>query len=101
PPTTTTVTRPLHDALPISHKLSSRVGTSTPRPARLSIASILRPGKFSRGLPHATPRISTGPLRLRGPPSAGAPGPVSLPQSARRDRKSTRLNSSHVKISYA
>src|SRR2546426_3047320 len=33
--------------------------------------------------------------------SAAHPAPVSRPRKAKRDRKSTRLNSSHLVISYA
>src|SRR3712207_8549246 len=52
-------------------------------------------------------RRSPGPQRVRGdqgivrgqPRRGELSGPV--PQSARRDRKSTRLNSSHANISYA
>src|SRR3989442_2862186 len=51
---------------------------------------------------HAVP-VGAGPGRLRRP-GAGARGVSQLqrqPSGIRRDRKSTRLNSSHVRISYA
>src|SRR5436309_3867165 len=71
PPTTETYTLSLHDALPIS---SPSGGGSTSPPTTASTA-----GNF-------------GPITACCPLSSG-PG--------RQDRKSTRLNSSHVKTSYA
>src|SRR5437868_14525387 len=70
--TTETYTLSLHDALPISAAESTC-------PCR----------RGRRGRP-----ASSGP----GSPVPSAPRP---PGRARRDRKSTRLNSSHVSISYA
>src|SRR5690606_39806854 len=90
----------LHDALPISGRLGRR---SLPR--RLA----RDPAAGAGGVPAGT---AAGLGRLRRPPArpAGRPGAGSrrLPVAVRRtggrgraDRKSTRLNSSHVKISYA
>src|SRR5690606_41427613 len=89
---------PLHDALPIYalpragqprlHRpaLPARRGAGAPGPGA---GHRVRPGR-----PTATPlpgRARPG-WRLRPPP---------VPVLGRLDRKSTRLNSSHVKISYA
>src|SRR5256885_12066979 len=49
-----------------------------------------------RGLPVA-PQSTSRPTPARAAP--GAPGP--MPKAMARDRKSTRLNSSHLVISYA
>src|SRR5438874_8299694 len=50
-----------------------------------------------------SPGISSesGGIRSAGQTRISAPARVSLRPSERRDRKSTRLNSSHVEISYA
>src|SRR5690625_7072254 len=40
-------------------------------------------------------------LRLQWTSFSGPQSPVAAPRSSQRDRKSTRLNSSHVAISYA
>src|SRR5437868_8648549 len=47
--------------------------------------------------------VAVGVKVRRGPPREKNPGgrPGSGPRARRRDRKSTRLNSSHVSISYA
>src|SRR3712207_7848462 len=54
-------------------------------------------------LPISEPGGAAGPRRLRGagglPDARGRRGPAG--RRARRDRKSTRLNSSHANISYA
>src|SRR5690606_41998896 len=69
----------LHDALPISRR--PRYGCLGRWPARAT---------------------STGTcIRCTGAPPVRPPWPTQRSSSARRDRKSTRLNSSHVKISYA
>src|SRR3712207_8113174 len=84
-PTTEIYTLSLHDALPICRRTSS-ASRSKPRDPitanSLSIRSMY--ASFSRG---GRPR-KNGYTR-----SAGLP--------TRRDRKSTRLNSSHANISYA
>src|SRR5690606_41671509 len=79
--TTALYTLSLHDALPISAR--HRAG-----------------GRHRLGLPGRHPGAA-GAAGLHGGPlaAAGARGAGHLP--AARDRKSTRLNSSHVKISYA
>src|SRR5690606_40229680 len=48
-----------------------------------------------------TPATFTGPSRHVGTPTDGKALPSVDRAAARTDRKSTRLNSSHVKISYA
>src|SRR5690606_41221405 len=75
PPTPEIYTLSLHDALPISPERST---SGCPR---------------SRGRDAPAPR-SRGTPRTRSPPSRRR-------RARRGDRKSTRLNSSHVKISYA
>src|SRR5690349_23019805 len=72
----------LHDALPISVK--------NPAP--------IRPVPYTA--------ISSGPHVLAGPERSArrmpaAPATTSAPVTRKLDRKSTRLNSSHVEISYA
>src|SRR5690606_40262443 len=63
----------LHDALPISRRARSTAATRPPGPAATAAAS-LRGRRASSYIPASAPRS--------------------------RDRKSTRLNSSHVKILY-
>src|SRR5690349_23852504 len=75
PPTTEIYTLSLHDALPISGSTDDRAAVAAGDP-RVAPA-------------HAIPRPRRAPPRRD---AAGAPV---------RDRKSTRLNSSHVEISYA
>src|SRR5690606_41547964 len=77
-------TIPLHDALPICpRREASRIPTSRPRLGRPRLQTAGR-----------KPRAETtrAPKQTR-PVASNPPG--------RLDRKSTRLNSSHVKISYA
>src|SRR5690606_41723351 len=79
------------------HSFPTRRSSDLPetclRHTRLARQNLVRPLAL-------TPRIRT--CRLAGPAAAG---PVAAGTSCRRtcpkDRKSTRLNSSHVKISYA
>src|SRR5207302_11212691 len=82
-PTPTEIyTLSLHDALPISRRPSGRRRLSSPR------------GKVPSWRSRNYPRT----------PSAAGTGPSAAPPAwarTRGDRKSTRLNSSHVKISYA
>src|SRR5436305_14209610 len=47
------------------------------------------------------PRPRCAHPRARGAPEHGDPAPPALAPAERGDRKSTRLNSSHVRISYA
>src|SRR5690606_41761095 len=93
PPTTMTYTLTLHDALPIYNRndpekrvLTQRQsnGGHHPQPVRAMAAALLM-------------------LLLFLPGADGSSSASAQPQSrlAYKDRKSTRLNSSHVKISYA
>src|SRR5699024_8648679 len=64
------------------------------------------PGPRARGgasFPHLRPRRESRPHGpgLRGQPAAGGVAPAQGAHARRQDRKSTRLNSSHVSISYA
>src|SRR6266496_154057 len=76
-------------------------GTYRPPGARLSG----RGDRRGRGSRHGRRRDDRFPARAgsaRRPGSIRRPGPVRQPDLARpKDRKSTRLNSSHVEISYA
>src|SRR2546430_9255867 len=83
--TTEIYTLSLHDALPIYRRRASDSGTRPARRARTA-ASPRPPSRRPRACPAAgrSPRARTRDA-LRG----------------RRDRKSTRLNSSHSQISYA
>src|SRR3712207_8331056 len=72
--TTEIYTLSLHDALPISKRYDS--------------ASVRSPWRQARG-------------RARGSSSAAACGLIRSSRVKERDRKSTRLNSSHANISYA
>src|SRR2546430_12368885 len=83
---------PLHDALPIW----------PPSPNDREP----KPGPQGAGPPtaarHRRPLVT--PIRLPPPPTAPAAGPgrtAPAPPRSSRDRKSTRLNSSHSQISYA
>src|SRR5207253_10850951 len=87
----------LHDALPISTSLLD----TFPRPTHSTAAYLdCRRGTFwlyemvaCRTAPTGTCRKSANPIYAR-MPSAST-------RNLRKDRKSTRLNSSHVAISYA
>src|SRR5439155_6606117 len=63
-----------------------------------------RPAPVPQGGPAAAPGERAAPER-RGRPGARGEGvviiPIAIPRWTRGDRKSTRLNSSHVAISYA
>src|SRR5690606_39380520 len=84
--TTNTNTPPLHDALPIydSHQRTA------PRESRERCHRLLRDQERTPG----TAQEAGGPEEHLHPRQQDVP-------SADRDRKSTRLNSSHVKTSYA
>src|SRR5690606_42049182 len=81
----------LHDALPISRPASA--------PARSSWSATDDPRRRSTG--GTAPRLPAA-RPVRGWRAVlGAPAQRRAAHPALRDRKSTRLNSSHVKISYA
>src|SRR5690606_41943944 len=77
----------LHDALPISRRKGLSDGTTQRRPRRDALAGDLR---LARGQGHGVEEAQTT-----------RPRPLPRILAQRPDRKSTRLNSSHVKISYA
>src|SRR5690606_41525315 len=87
----------LHDALPIS---AGAVAARLAGAGRRGRSTALRPGGRRA-------RESRAGVLARGQGAGGAPRaaasarPVALPRADAEDRKSTRLNSSHVKISYA
>src|SRR5207249_5196518 len=84
PPTTALYTLSLHDALPISSGSTvASAGAATQESSNFSPSSL-----------H---------LRVAAEPASTRPisGWSSMRRRPRRDRKSTRLNSSHVSISYA
>src|SRR5690606_41716789 len=87
----------LHDALPIS----------ATRPVRDAAVLRLQHGRLHAALARGGPASAPHRRRARGVPSQLVPQgcrrllAVAGVQRERSDRKSTRLNSSHVKISYA
>src|SRR5207249_9906844 len=94
PPPTATHTLPLHDALPIYRAEQVH--------ARLLLAELLRaflprqPECPARVVGQELPPLVEDRLDLR-----AVPGLLARHQVDVEDRKSTRLNSSHVSISYA
>src|SRR5439155_25651356 len=82
PPTTEIYTLSLHDALPISSPEWISVGI--PRPLSVTVTE---PSAF---------RVTV--TSVAWPASASS---IALSTTSKTDRKSTRLNSSHVAISYA
>src|SRR5690606_41419967 len=81
---------PLHDALPILNKgLADRLREEH-RKTKSAAAQAKREQSALVAVPRA-PRVPPGPRPTRS----------AAPAVAAADRKSTRLNSSHVKISYA
>src|SRR5438874_10618556 len=84
PATTEIYTLSLHDALPIYGRRVRGSGVTRRRAAELWEST--RPGSLPQ------PLVLTSGRDPLGPQFGGAPS---------RDRKSTRLNSSHVEISYA
>src|SRR5690606_42053564 len=75
----------LHDALPISSPWPTSATVATP--AISTVSTRAKAGSVMAALPSGSPTPS---------------GPTSTPKTDQKeDRKSTRLNSSHVKISYA
>src|SRR5439155_23519126 len=94
PPTTSIYTLSLHDALPISDRSAAR---GVP-----GAGAVDRPGRVDQ--PAASPADRAGGRRRAGAASrlpAGWRAARGSAEPAQRDRKSTRLNSSHVAISYA
>src|SRR5690606_40203580 len=80
----------LHDALPISRsRRRPRARGGAPARSRARLAHGARPREGGRA------------HRRGGPALGGARARAPRRRLRRRDRKSTRLNSSHVKISYA
>src|SRR5699024_12367061 len=84
PPPPATSPLSLHDALPISRGARARARRAAPPPATAAARAIDRRRSVSATPPPSPPRAIPPPAR-----------PI------RQDRKSTRLNSSHVSISYA
>src|SRR5690606_40442237 len=84
------VTPSLHDALPISDRADANR-------AQRAVSGKRRADRFLSGVVRCARRAGVW------FPDAGAAHdpPARLRPAARKDRKSTRLNSSHVKISYA
>src|SRR5690606_41701197 len=98
--TTEICTSSLHDALPISPALpaagsASRLGGRARRLALRSDRAVPAAGDAGAG-PDAAGRN-----RLDGRRRVPEPQRLDPRRDGLRDRKSTRLNSSHVKISYA
>src|SRR5258708_22586850 len=84
---------PLPDALPICPCATS----ATPRPTRRG----QRPTTYARSPASAPPWPRVSPPQASPPTGTWHPTPRSDSRPGRRDRKSTRLNSSHQIISYA
>src|SRR5699024_11692590 len=81
----------LHDALPISSQWTDCAAGGGHRSG----------AEPDRVAPRRPPELP-GPASQRGGPLAGPPGRAAAPAGqSESDRKSTRLNSSHVSISYA
>src|SRR5690606_41649001 len=70
----------------------------TRRSSDLRISSVADPGALD--VDQAGAELGVADADVPGEPPVGADGPLLLP-AVGVDRKSTRLNSSHVKISYA
>src|SRR5690606_40369491 len=89
--TTVIYTLSLHDALPISALLED------PQDIAPYIGNGVRPGWLSQMSLGAEPKVGLQSLRE----DVGNLVHGNVSEAIERDRKSTRLNSSHVKISYA
>src|SRR5690606_40261415 len=87
----------LHDALPICGAAFTGRGRSTPAGRRQAL------GVGGRGTPFPGRQSDAAAARRRAAvvPDRDGQAPVAGGGAAVGDRKSTRLNSSHVKISYA
>src|SRR5690606_39299934 len=86
--------RSLHDALPISKGLLQERAPHQPMQLGLVLQRSVRYVANVPGIP-------VGRLIVLGPPGIQVGVELFFLQGAAQDRKSTRLNSSHVKISYA
>src|SRR5690606_41303238 len=91
----------LHDALPISERAIDRAVRRHTRSAHRDVLKdLLRPfGHGEHDVNHGSFLVDADDRRDADVVVAGAEV-VDLDTTPRRDRKSTRLNSSHVKISY-
>src|SRR5207245_9976458 len=94
PPPTALPTLSLHDALPICLR---------PSPPARSVAPPFSDADFSVAPPQCPRPVATFPPATSRAPSRAAArnGLPGIPGRPFRDRKSTRLNSSHGSISYA
>src|SRR5699024_12877878 len=77
----------LHDALPIWPRSTAEGGSASPAASAGGSA-----GSTGAAADAGSPAM---------PPLSGSPAPLPPPSGAPVDRQSTRLNSSHVSISYA
>src|SRR5690606_40007697 len=92
-PPTQVYTLSLHDALPIF--TGAQLEPPPPDDGHLTCATV-----YAQRIPQPSPRIGP-PNKPQPAPMAGQVGGGKHGSSGQSDRKSTRLNSSHVKISYA
>src|SRR5437660_1587766 len=86
-----------------TRRSSDLSGTPVPRTSRREAPPCL-PMSPARWTPRSAPRRplwTAGPRRRRPPDESRTPREPAPPTTATQDRKSTRLNSSHVAISYA
>src|SRR5205807_8494252 len=98
--TTHTITHPLHDALPISPAPATAAGQIrkiASRDAGLTLQVEMRTG----GEPVPETDGAGGEAPPAAPPPAAAPTGDAGAAAFKEDRKSTRLNSSHLVNSYA
>src|SRR5690606_40052859 len=94
---TTLHTRSLHDALPIS---DDPPALRTALPAVVSLSSVC-PLYSASTPPNPVPARAASRAPAELPTKVSPPAARPAAHSPDSDRKSTRLNSSHVKISYA
>src|SRR5205807_9351301 len=94
-----TYTLSLHDALPISVASNDPLGKPAVCNNALARGWPLSPGYLARNSGRATNASANATLLASS--SAGDFGPPTSAMSGMKDRKSTRLNSSHLVISYA
>src|SRR5436853_6225976 len=98
--TTEIYTLSLHDALPISRRRRSPLAVGWLRHATRSVAR-WRDRRRGRGGLRADTSSAGRTMVVRLVAATGGSSPESLVCTECRDRKSTRLNSSHLGISYA